>query len=49
VLSPRMQSLIDQANRYYQQAQQDLRQGNWSEYGQDIQKLGGVLRQLQSR
>ncbi len=49
VLSPRMQSLIDQANRYYQQAQQDLRQGNWSEYGQDIQKLGGVLKQLQGR
>ncbi|HLI30671.1 MAG TPA: UPF0182 family protein, partial [Terriglobia bacterium] len=49
VLSPRMQSLIDQANQYYQQAQQDLRQGNWSGYGQDIQKLGGVLKQLQER
>ena len=46
---PRVQSLINQANQYYQQAQQDLRQGNWSGYGQDIQKLGGVLKRLQAR
>ncbi|MGH9359396.1 MAG: UPF0182 family protein, partial [Terriglobia bacterium] len=47
--SESLQPLIKQANQYYQQAQQDLRQGNWSGYGQDIQKLGGVLRQLQGQ
>lgn len=46
---PGMQSLIQQANQYYQQALDDLRQGNWSGYGDQIQKLGKVLNQLQAK
>ncbi|MGH9356659.1 MAG: UPF0182 family protein [Terriglobia bacterium] len=45
----RFRSLIGQANQYYQQAQKDLRHGNWSGYGQDVLKLGGLLKQLQAK
>jgi uncharacterized protein len=46
-VSPRFHTLIQQANQHFEQAEQDLRQGNWSGYGQEIQALGQVLRQLQ--
>ena len=48
-LRPRQESLlqsrtsIQQANQHYEAAQQDLRQGNWAGYGQEIQKLGEIL------
>jgi uncharacterized protein len=41
-----LENLIEQANRQFQQAQQDLRNGDWSGYGQEMQKLGQTLRQM---
>jgi uncharacterized protein len=41
-----IESLIQQANQHYEQAQKDLRQGDWSGYGQEIQKLGQILKQM---
>jgi uncharacterized protein len=38
--------LVQEANQHYEKAQQDLRQGNWSGYGQEIQQLGQILKQL---
>ncbi|MGH9377950.1 MAG: UPF0182 family protein [Terriglobia bacterium] len=46
VVPPGVQSMIEQANQHYQQAQQDLRQGNWSGYGQEIQHVGQILKQM---
>ncbi len=44
-----LESLIQQANEHYERAQQDLRQGDWSGYGQEIQKLGQVLKQMPAK
>jgi uncharacterized membrane protein (UPF0182 family) len=44
-----VKSLIQQANQHFDQAQQDLRQGNWGGYGQEINTLGQLLKQLQSK
>ncbi|MHB8412725.1 MAG: UPF0182 family membrane protein [Candidatus Acidiferrales bacterium] len=41
-----LQSLVQQANQHYERAQQDLRQGNWNGYGQEIQRLGQILKQM---
>ena len=41
-----LQSLVQQANQRYERAQQDLRQGNWNGYGQEIQRLGQILKQM---
>jgi uncharacterized membrane protein (UPF0182 family) len=41
-----VESLIQQANEHYERAQQYLREGNWSGYGQEIQKLGETLKQM---
>jgi uncharacterized protein len=41
-----VESLIQQANQHYERAQQDLRQGDWSGYGQEIQGLGQILKQM---
>ncbi|MGH9563632.1 MAG: hypothetical protein ACRD3S_19435, partial [Terracidiphilus sp.] len=41
-----LENLIQQANQHYEKAQQDLRQGDWSGYGQEIQKLGQLLKQM---
>ncbi|MGH9342931.1 MAG: UPF0182 family protein, partial [Terriglobia bacterium] len=46
VLPPSVRSMIDEANQHYQQAQQDLREGNWSGYGQEVQQLGQILKQM---
>ncbi len=43
----KVQSLIQEANQHFEQAQQDLRRGDWAGYGQEIQALGQVLQQLQ--
>jgi uncharacterized membrane protein (UPF0182 family) len=47
-LSQRVQSLITQANQDFQQAQTDLKNGNFAAYGSDITTLQGVLQQLQT-
>jgi uncharacterized membrane protein (UPF0182 family) len=44
-----LESLIQQANQHYEAAQQDLRQGNWTGYGQEIQKLGEILKQMPAK
>ena len=38
--------LIFQANQHYQQALQAQKQGNWALYGQELKKLGEILKQL---
>jgi uncharacterized protein len=44
-----LENLIQQANQHYEKAQQDLRQGDWNGYGQEIQKLGEVLKQMPAK
>jgi hypothetical protein len=39
---------IEEALRHYEKAQEHLRAGNWSGYGEEIRRLGEVLRQLQT-
>jgi uncharacterized membrane protein (UPF0182 family) len=46
-LNANIQSLIAQANADYQQAQTDLKAGNFAAYGTDTQNLQSVLQQLQ--
>jgi len=43
----RVQSLISQANSDFQQAQTDLKSGNFAAYGSDLTNLQNVLQQLQ--
>ncbi len=44
-----IESLIQQANQHYEKAQQDLRQGDWSGYGQEIEKVGEILKQMPAK
>jgi len=46
-VSQKIQGLINQANSDFQQAQSDLKAGNFSAYGSDIAALQSVLQQLQ--
>ncbi|HKJ68446.1 MAG TPA: UPF0182 family protein [bacterium] len=46
--SGNIQSLIQSSNDAFQQAQQMLRDGDWTGYGQQIQRLGDLLSQLQA-
>ena len=46
VIDKKEQTLIESALETYQQAQEALRQGNWTEYGNYQQKLGDILQQL---
>jgi uncharacterized membrane protein (UPF0182 family) len=41
--------LIDKASGHYQQAQNSLRQGNWAAFGEEIRRLGEVLKQLRQQ
>ena len=41
-----LSSLIREANQHYERAQQLLRQGDWNGYGEEIKKLGEVLKQM---
>ncbi|MGH9717508.1 MAG: UPF0182 family protein [Candidatus Acidiferrales bacterium] len=43
------ENLIEQANQQFQQAQQDLRKGDWTGYGQEMQKLGQTLKQMPAK
>lgn len=44
-----LQPLIQQANEHFKRAQEALHKGDWSGYGQEIQKLGQVLNQMQPK
>jgi len=46
-VSQKVQNLITQANQDFQQAQTDLKAGNFAAYGTDITSLQTVLQQLQ--
>ena len=46
-VSQNQQELILQAQQHYQQALQAQRDGNWSLYGQEIEKLGEILKNLE--
>jgi uncharacterized membrane protein (UPF0182 family) len=41
--------LIGEAGTLYRSAQEELRVGNWSGYGQDIDRLGEVISALEER
>ncbi|MGH9404666.1 MAG: UPF0182 family protein [Terriglobia bacterium] len=45
-IPPALHDLIQQADQHYQQAQQDLRKGDWNGYGREIQQVGQLLKQL---
>jgi len=47
--SQNVESLIQSANEAYQQAQNALQQGDWTGYGDQVQRLGDLLNQLQNR
>jgi uncharacterized protein len=41
-----LENLIQQANDHFQRAEQDLRQSDWSGYGQEIKQLGQILKKM---
>lgn len=41
------QPMIQKANQHFERAQQDLRQGDWTGYGQEMQRVGEILKQMQ--
>lgn len=41
-----VQTMIEQANQHYENAQQDLRKGDWAGYGQELKALGQVLQKM---
>lgn len=45
-IPPNVQALIQQANSHYERAQQDLRKGDWSGYGQELKALGEALQKM---
>ena len=44
--APDIQALIREASQHYDRAQQLLRQGDWTGYGEEIKKLGETLNKL---
>jgi flagellin-specific chaperone FliS len=38
--------LAREANQHFERAQELLRQGDWNGYGEEIKKLGEVLKRL---
>jgi uncharacterized membrane protein (UPF0182 family) len=44
--SPPSENLAQQAQQIYQRAIQAQREGNWSQYGEEIKRLGEVLQRL---
>ncbi len=48
-ISAELENLIQQANAHYEQAQKDLRQGDWAGYGQEIQQLGQILKRMPAK
>lgn len=45
--TPSVKDLVKQARQYYDQANQSLKDGNWSGYGDNLTKLNQVLSQLE--
>ncbi len=43
---PDFQALVREANQHFDRAQQLLRQGDWNGYGEEIKKLGEVLKRI---
>ncbi|MDF0591361.1 UPF0182 family membrane protein [Candidatus Methanocrinis natronophilus] len=43
------EELIERAGSYYRSAQEELRAGNWAGYGEEIERLGEVIRALEER
>lgn len=43
------EELIVRAGSHYRAAQEELRAGNWAEYGEEIERLGEVIRALEER
>jgi uncharacterized membrane protein (UPF0182 family) len=41
-----VQSLVREANQHFERAQQLLKQGDWSGYGEEMKKVGDILKQL---
>ena len=41
-----LKSMIHEANQHYERAQQLLREGDWNGYGEEIKKLGEVLKRM---
>ncbi len=41
-----LSSLIQEANQHYERAQQLLRQGDWAAYGEEMRRLGEVLKRM---
>ncbi len=44
-----LQPLIREANQHFERAQELLREGNWSGYGEEIKKLGEVLKRMPAK
>ncbi len=42
-------SLVEQAGGHYRRAEQKLREGDWAGYGEEIRKLGEVLKTLKEK
>lgn len=40
-------TFIQEANRLYNEAQEKLKQGDWNGYGENMQKLGRLLQEMQ--
>ena len=43
------EELIERAGSHYRSAQEELRAGNWAGYGEEIERLGEVIRALEER
>ncbi len=48
IYSEDIYELIQQANTLFNRSQESLRQGNWNEYGKDLEELENVLEKLES-
>jgi hypothetical protein len=48
-LAADLQALIREANQHYERAQQLLREGNLGGYGEEVKKLGEVLKRLSAQ
>jgi uncharacterized protein len=44
-----LQSIAQEASQHYERAQQLLRQGDWAGYGEEIKRLGDVLRRMSAK
>jgi uncharacterized membrane protein (UPF0182 family) len=42
------QALVREASQHYERAQQLLRQGDWAGYGEEINRVGEVLKRLEA-